>query len=163
MRPSSLLPCLRTRPWIGSFTSLAGEGGLMYHVRLLAYYQKLRIKQKRYPEHFRNTFLRLSIALQSRPRASCLFNPGVTVTLLYLTLPFPTTSAKLHLGLQGHPELIYLNLPKVRRIAINRAIIQAYIPVVMSGGGRAFRVPRNKTMSLDHQHSYDATVATDYC
>jgi hypothetical protein len=51
----------------------------------------------------------------------------------------------------------------VRRIALNRAIIQAYILVVMSGGGRAFQIPREKQMSLDHQHSYDAMIATDYC
>lgn len=86
MRPS-LLPCLRSRPWIGSLTSLAEEGGLMYHVRLLAYYQKLSRSKKRYPEPIWNTFLRLSIDLQSRPRASRVSsNPGVTVTLLFFTL-----------------------------------------------------------------------------
>jgi hypothetical protein len=42
-------------------------------------------------------------------------------------------------------------------------ISQTCIPVVLSGGGRAFHVPCEKTMSLDHRHSCGAIIATDYC
>lgn len=114
MRPT-LLPCLRSRPWIGSFTSLAEQGGLMYHVRLLAYYQKLSRSKKRYPEPIWNTFLRLSIDLQvlAVPSSciSCLFqsrrNRNPT---FYLTRFLSPTPSKLHLGLQGQRALILLHL-----------------------------------------------------